>query len=117
MSHFAEVLDGVVARVIVADQPFIDSGAVGDPANWIQTSYNTQGGIHALGGTPLRKNFAGIGYAYDPVRDAFIPPRPFASWALDEFSCQWQPPVPMPQDGQRWLWDEPTLMWTLWGGA
>lgn len=117
MSHYAEVINGVVTRVIVAEQDFIESGAVGDPTTWIQTSYNTQGGVHVSGGTPLRKNYAGVGYAYDAVRDAFIPPRPFASWTLDEFSCQWQPPVPMPQDGQRWIWNESSLAWALWSNS
>lgn len=111
MSHFAEVVDGTVTRVIVADQEFIYSGAVGDPARWIQTSYNTQAGVHKLGGTPLRKNYAGVGFAYDPVRDAFIPPQPYPSWVLDEASCQWNAPVPMPSDGGRYRWDEPAQAW------
>lgn len=74
MSHFARIENGIVTAVIVAEQDFIDSGAVGDPAQWIQTSYNTVNGEHLLGGTPLRKNFAGIGYTYDPVADEFNPP-------------------------------------------
>lgn len=89
MSHFAEVIDGTVQRVIVAEQDFIDSGAVGDPKNWIQTSYNTLEGVHKTGGSPLRKNFAGIGFTYDPVRDAFIPPMPENATGLDEVTCQW----------------------------
>ena len=76
MSHFAEVENGIVKRVIVAEQDFIDSGAVGDPKNWVETSYNTQAGVHKLGGTPLRKNYAGIGYTYGKDLDAFIPPKP-----------------------------------------
>jgi len=78
MGHFAEISGSknVVIRVIVAEQEFINSGAVGDSANWIQTSYNTQGGVHLTGGTQLRKNYAGIGYTYDESRDAFIPPEP-----------------------------------------
>lgn len=76
-----------------------------------QTSYNTYGGVHKFGGTPFRKNYAGIGYAYDPTRDAFVPPKPFASWLLNEDTCQWQAPVPYPTDGKRYSWDESTLSW------
>lgn len=98
MSHFAQIDDNnVVINVIVAEQDFIDSGAVGDPSRWIQTSYNTHGGQHPEG-RPLRKNYAGIGYTYDPSRDAFIPPQPYPSWILDEKTCWWQPPVPVPDD-------------------
>lgn len=110
MSHFAKVENGVVTQVIVAEQDFIDSGAVGDPSFWIQTSYNTHGGEHPEG-RPLRKNYAGIGYLYDPQRDAFIPPRPFASWLLNEDTCRWESPVLYPQDGKGYTWDEPTLSW------
>ncbi len=113
MSHYAEVIGGVVQRVIVAEQEFIDSGAVGAPGNWIQTSYNTQGGVHKAGGTPLRKNYAGVGFTYDTVRDAFIPPHTFPSWLLDESSCLWQPPVAMPSDGTRYVWDEANLAWVI----
>lgn len=89
MAHFAEIdQNNIVQRVIVAEQDFIDSGAVGDPANWIQTSYNTFGGTHPEG-RPLRMNYAGIGYTYDPVRDAFIPPKPGEGWILDESTCRW----------------------------
>jgi hypothetical protein len=76
-----------------------------------QTSYNTHGGVHALGGTPLRKNYAGIGYTYDPVRDAFIPPKPYASWVLNETTCLWDAPVAYPDDGKRYSWDEATTSW------
>jgi hypothetical protein len=76
-----------------------------------QTSYNTHGGVHALGGTPLRKNYAGIGYTYDAGRDAFIPQRPYPSWVLDEFSCLWNAPVPYPTDGKRYSWNEENLAW------
>ena len=76
MGHFAKVENGIVTQVIVAEQDFIDTGAVGDPSTWVQTSYNTQGGQHRNGGTPLRKNYAGIGYTYDAIDDAFIPPMP-----------------------------------------
>jgi hypothetical protein len=76
-----------------------------------RTSYNTQAGVHTAGGTPYRKNYAGIGYSYDSVRDAFIPPRPYTSWQLDETSCTWQAPIPMPNDGKRYSWDEATTAW------
>ena len=76
-----------------------------------RTSYNTHSGIHANGGTPLRKNYAGIGYTYDAQRDAFIPPQTFPSWTLVEETCQWAAPVAMPTDGKMYYWDEPTLSW------
>lgn len=76
-----------------------------------RTSYNTQGGVHTGGGTPLRKNYAGIGYTYDEARDAFIPPTPYASWLLDEGTCQWEAPVPMPEDGELYTWDEAAGEW------
>ena len=76
-----------------------------------RTSYNTSGGVHRLGGTPFRKNYAGIGYTYDSERDAFIPPTPYASWLLNEDSCLWNAPVPYPDDGERYTWDEATLSW------
>jgi hypothetical protein len=110
MAHFAKVIDGLVTEVIVAEQEFIDSGAVGDPSLWIQTSYNTHGGQHPEG-RPLRKNYAGIGFAYDPIKDAFIPTKPFASWLLNEDTCLWEAPVAMPQDGKFYSWDEATTSW------
>ena len=76
-----------------------------------RTSYNTHGGVHTLGGTPLRKNYAGIGYTYDRERDAFIPPKPFASWVLNEDTCLWDAPVAMPTDGGMYQWDEATTSW------
>ena len=112
MSHFAKVENGLVTQVIVAEQDVLNTGAFGDPASWIQTSYNTRGGQHPEG-RPLRKNYAGIGMIYDPVRDAFYAPQPFPSWALDEDSCLWNPPTPYPDDGNRYTWDEPTTSWVL----
>jgi hypothetical protein len=109
MAHFAQVENGIVMQVIVADQDVIDSGAFG--SGWVQTSYNTQGGQHRLGGTPFRKNYAGLGYTYDSQRDAFIPPQPYPSWTLDEDTCLWQPPTPMFTDGNMYDWDEATLSW------
>lgn len=76
-----------------------------------RTSYNTQGGVHSAGGTPFRKNYAGIGYTYDSQRDAFIPPKPFDSWVLDEETCLWQAPTPMPDDGQTYSWNEKIASW------
>ena len=83
MAHFAKVENGIVSQVIVAEQDFINSGAVGDPSSWVQTSYNTHAGVHRNGGTPLRKNYAGIGFVYDAGRDAFYPPSPYPSWSLN----------------------------------
>jgi hypothetical protein len=112
MAHFAQI-DGnnIVAQVIVADQETINTGLFGDPATWIQTSYNTQGGVHTQGGTPLRKNYAGIGYSYDTTRDAFIPPKPFNSWVLNEDTCLWNAPVPYPTDDKMYQWNEETVNW------
>lgn len=121
MSHFAKIENGIVTQVIVAEQDFIDSGAVGEPTTWVQTSYNTRGGVHyqADANTPsadqtraLRKNYAGIGYTYDRARDAFIPPKPFNSWVLDESTCWWTAPTAYPTDGNDYLWDEATQSWT-----
>ena len=112
MSHFAKVENGVVTQVIVIEQDVLNLGHWGDPALWIQTSYNTSGGVHSQGGTPLRKNYAGIGYTYDSGRDAFIPPKPFASWLLDEGTCLWNAPTAMPVvEGKMFKWDEPTTSW------
>jgi hypothetical protein len=80
---------------------------------WKQTSYNTHGGVHDNGGTPLRKNHAGIGMTYDEDRDAFIPPKPFNSWVLNEQTCFWESPIPYPQDGNKYSWNEQTLSWDL----
>jgi hypothetical protein len=111
MTHFAKVQDSIVTEVIVASLSFFDSFVDTSPGEWIQTSYNTIGGQHLNGGTPLRKNFAGIGYAYDKDRDAFIQPQPFASWTLNEETCQWEPPTPQPDDGQKYVWNEETQAW------
>ena len=79
-----------------------------------RTSYNTQGGVHSGGGTPYRKNYAGIGYTFDAERDAFIPPKPYASWLLNEDTCLWESPVPHPNDGGRYTWDEGTTSWVVY---
>ncbi len=112
MAHFAKVENGLVTNVIVIDQETLNTGLWGDPATWIQTSYNTSGGQHPEG-RPLRKNYAGIGYTYDNNRDAFIPPKPYPSWTLDEQTCLWQAPQPYPQDGQMYTWNETNTQWQL----
>jgi hypothetical protein len=109
MAHFAKVnQQRIVTQVIVAEEEHIENL----PGNWIQTSYNTYGGVHLLGGTPLRKNYAGVGYTYDYVREAFIPPQPFESWTLNEDSCLWEAPATKPEG--NYYWDEPTLSWKEW---
>lgn len=110
MSHFAKVIDGIVTEVLAIGQDVINTGLFGDPALWVKTSYNTHGGQHPEG-RPLRKNYAGIGYTYDPVRDAFIPPQPYPSWVLDENTCLWNAPVAHPQDCKPYYWDEETVAW------
>jgi hypothetical protein len=80
---------------------------------WVRTSYNTLSGVHKLGGTPFRKNYAGTEYTYDDTRDAFIPPKPYASWTLNEDTCQWNSPTPYPDDGQEYEWNEAEASWDL----
>ena len=109
MAHFAKVSNGVVVQVIVAEPEFFQTFVDTSPGEWIQTSYNTHGGQHPEG-RPLRKNYAGIGSTYDRTRDAFIPPKPYASWTLNEDTCLWDAPTPMPTDGV-YTWDESTTSW------
>lgn len=118
MSHFAKVENGKVVNVIVADQSFVDLLPESD--TWIQTSYNTRGGIHyepdsnipsADQSKALRKNYAGLDSTYDAERDAFIPVKVFDSWILNEETCLWKPPVPMPLDGKLYEWNEETTQW------
>jgi hypothetical protein len=117
MAHFAKLdANNVVVFVTVGRDE--DNGKeeeltarTGDV--YKQTSYNTISGVHQLGGTPFRKNYAGIGYTYDATRDAFIPPQPFPSWTLNEQTCLWGAPTPYPTDGQRYQWDEPTTSWVV----
>jgi len=116
MAHFAKVEDGLVTQVIVIDDSVEETGQdfinneLKLEGTWIQTSYNTRAGQHANGGTPLRKNYAGIGYSYDAELDAFLPPKPYESWILDEEKCIWNPPVPFPGD-DSYRWDEESVSW------
>lgn len=118
MSHWAEIDENnIVVRVLVVGDEQEERGQeflandLGLGGTWKRTSYNTQGGVHTLGGTPFRKNYAGIGYTYDSVRDAFIPPKPFNSWTLDEETCLWEAPVAYPSDGKLYIWDEDNQEW------
>ena len=111
MAHYAKVVNGLVTKVIVAEAEFFDTFVDTSPGEWIQTSYNTYGGIHKSNGTPLRKNYAGIGFTYNKELDAFIPPKPYASWTLDEETCLWNAPVARPTDDKNYFWDEETLSW------
>lgn len=112
MAHFALINENnIVTQVLVIDQETINTGHFGDPSTFVQTSYNTHGGVHLLGGTPLRKNYAGIGYIYDNQRDAFYAPQPYNSWTLNEDTCIWEAPTPMPTDGKLYRWDEDTTSW------
>ena len=108
MAHYAKVNNGIVEEVIVAEPEFFDTFVDDTPGTWIQTSYNTSGGEHKLGGTPLRKNYAGIGFTYDQTRDAFIPPQNFPSWTLNETTCLWDPPIPKPagDETKTYRWNE-----------
>lgn len=115
MAHFAKVLNGQVVQVIVADNEFFESFIDSSPGEWIQTSYNTHGGQHPEG-RPLRMNYAGIGYSYDAQRDAFIPPQPYPSWLLNDATCLWEPPIPMPEGGGPYLWDESAMQWVAAAG-
>ena len=111
MGHFAKVVDGKVTQVIVAEQEFFNTFVDTSPGTWIQTSYNTIGGQHTQGGTPLRGNYAGIGYIYDHTNDVFYAPQPYASWTISAPTWTWTAPTPMPTDGKFYKWDEPTLAW------
>ena len=101
MSHFAKLDNNIVTEIIVAEQDFINSGAVGDSFLWVQTSYSGS----------FRKNYAAVGLTYDKVRDAFIAPKPYPSWVLVEDTCQWKAPTDMPTDGKAYEWDEDTTAW------
>ena len=112
MAHYyAKVKDTIVEKVIVAEAAFFDSFVDDSPGEWIETSYETVGGVHNDDGTPLRKNYAGIGYTYDSVRDAFYAPQPYASWTLNETTCIWEAPTALPDDGKSYEWNEGTEAW------
>lgn len=118
MAHFAEINENnEVVRVLVVGDDQAERGQeflaqdLGLGGTWLQTSYNTIGGVHQNGGTPLRKNYAGIGYTYDAQRDAFIPPKPFDSWNLNEDTCLWEAPIAYPSDGKVYNWDEDKITW------
>ena len=118
MAHFAKVVDGTVTQVIVAEPEFFDTFVDSSPGQWIQTSYNTRGGVHydpetnePDGGTALRYNYAGIGFHYDATADAFYAPQPFASWTLNTETYLWEAPVAYPDDGGMYRWDEETTNW------
>jgi len=129
MAHFAKLNNNIVERVeSVVNQVITNSNGIEEEqlginflktlynepnAIWKQTSYNTHGGVHSLGGTPFRKNHAGISYTYDENRDAFIPPKPFNSWILNEDTCNWNAPIPRPNDENEYEWNESTLTWDL----
>ena len=113
MAHFAKVVDNIVTQVIVAEPEFFDTFVDSSPGTWIQTSYNTQGGVHTSGGTPLRKNYAGVGFTYDAAIDAFYAPQPYPSWTLDDETCLWNPPTAYPDDGKIYTWNESTTSWDL----
>ena len=112
MTHYARIDDNnIVIDVILIEEDQVKTGRFGNTDKLIQTSYNTHGGIHILGGTPLRKNYAVPGYKYDRERDAFVPPQPFLSWILNEDSCLWEPPVAYPNTTEMLTWDEETQSW------
>jgi hypothetical protein len=111
MSHFAKVLDGKVVQVIVAEADFFNTFVDTSPGTWIQTSYNTHGNQHKLGGTPLRGNYAGIGYTYDATNDVFYAPKPYPSWTLNELTWLWEAPITMPTDG-IYIWNEELGNWS-----
>ena len=119
MPHYAKVCDGKVLQVIVAGPEFFDTFVDSSPGSWIQTSYNTRGGVHygpdgePDGGVALRGNYAGIGYTYDQTNDVFYAPQPYASWTMNKDTWLWDAPAPYPTDGEFYIWDEPTVSWKL----
>lgn len=119
MGHFAKVVNGIVTNVIVAEPEFFETFVDSSPGSWIQTSYTSRGGNRinpdtgdiVTIGDHLRYNYAGIGYTYNSESDAFIPPKPYNSWILDEETFLWNPPISAPEDGNRYIWSEETLSW------
>ena len=123
MAHFAKLGVGniiievsVVSNdIAITEQAGVDflNNLYGSRDVWKQTSYNTYGGVHKLGGTPSRKNYASIGFTYDQTKDAFVPPKPYASWLLNETTCLWEAPTTYPTDGEDYTWNETTTSWDL----
>jgi hypothetical protein len=124
MAHYAKLdnFNNVINVIVIADEDTLVNGVESEqkgidfcnslqPGTWLKTSYNTIGGVHQYGGTPFRKNYASVGYKYDPIRDAFIPPQPYLSWTLNEETCLWEAPVDHDRDGGTWSWDKDTLNW------
>lgn len=117
MAHYAKVLDGTVIQVIVAESDFFNTFVDDSPGTWIQTSYNTRGNVHygpdgnPDNGIALRGNYAGIGYTYDIDNDVFYAPKPYNSWILDNNTWMWQSPVPYPNDGKQYSWNEEIINW------
>ena len=124
MAHFAKLdnTNNVINVIVVSNDDILIDGIENEqkgiefcktlqPGNWIQTSYNTNSGVNSTGGVALRKNYAGIGYTYDSTRDAFIPPKPYPSWSLNDTTCNWEAPVQHTKDGETWSWDESILDW------
>jgi hypothetical protein len=117
MSHYAKVFNGIVQKLIIAEEGFQNFYIDDVQGRWIQTSYNTKGGIHygpdgkPDGGVALRGNYAAVGYTYNALNDVFYPPQPFPSWTISAPTWTWQPPTPMPTDGKLYKWDEPTKTW------
>ena len=120
MGHYAKVVDGKVVQVIVAEPEFFQTFVDSSPGTWIQTSYNTRGGVHYLpnsnepsGQPALRGNYAGIGFTYDQANDVFYAPQPFPSWVLNNTTWTWEAPTPYPTDGKLYVWDEATTSWKV----
>ena len=115
IGNIVETVEVVHNDIATSEQAGIDflNNLYGTNDIWVQTSYNTRGGVHKTGGTPFRKNYAGIGYKYDDVKDAFIPPKPFDSWTLNETTCLWEAPVIFPTDNKRYNWNETNQTWDL----
>jgi hypothetical protein len=117
MSHFAKIKNKVVTQVILIEQDVLNTGLWGDPKDWVQTCYNTRGGVHygqngnPDGGIALRANYAGIGFIYDAVNDVFYTPQPYPSWTISAPNWIWKAPIPYPTDGKDYRWDDTTNSW------
>lgn len=115
MAHYAKVKNDIVTQVIVAEAEFFDTFVDTEPGKWVQTSYNTRGGVHYEPNSTtassdqskaLRKNYAGVGFVYDSDKDAFYEPQPYPSWTLNDTTCIWESPIAKPDDGNGYYWDE-----------